>query len=224
MRLSIEQRINEVPHEVNELKDKIFDDHERQRQEFVAFESSCARRLKELEQKLSLAKESNNALQTLTLDFENYVNKENTREEYIRRLEAMVADMEKRVWPWRPNMDRSASPPPREERMATWQPANADGSARPDWMPWATYGKTMSPTASTVAPSPPISARPTPPTSRPSSARVTGRNRDSSYGNNSAVRRSSNPSAQPASSGSGFAAARVRPSSASSARSVRSAR
>lgn len=191
-----ERKLASLCEDMRHFKDTMAQERDKQKLEFGAFEVSTATRLEDAEHTTRSFQDSKRMLEKLSDDFESYVLNETQREVYTRRLEFVVKDMEARVWPWRPNMDRTdspppredrspppredRSPPPREDRIAAWQVASGlDGQTEASWPAgsqqrgWeeSTEGFIMA----SPGPSPPVSARPTPPTSRPSSARFRGR-------------------------------------------------
>lgn len=239
--LELEHRITEMSRVDPNLKDKFFEEQEKQKLEHSAFEKSANRRFEAIEAATKDVGETKSTLWELRVDFDEFHRGDSQREAYTQYLEAFVRDMEKRVWPWREHMDRSKSPPA-EERMELWQPTEIQGAGI-GWMPWPTHGPVKATALASScpstrppsdAPTPCASVRPTPPTSRPSSA-----HQNRSMGNVSTQSwRPTPPSSRPSSAsyrgrdpgranqtsvaGSGsIAAKRVRPLSASSARSAR---
>merc|ERR1711953_841663 len=99
------------------------------------------------------------------MQFTTFASEEERREQINRRLTILVKDMEDRNWPWRKNMDRSPSPGSdrNRDRIADLDALSAVGPEQNDWKLWPSRGP--------VKPAAPGSARPTPPPSRPASAR-----------------------------------------------------
>eukprot|EP00928_Gymnodinium_smaydae_P073386 TRINITY_DN56595_c0_g1_i1.p1 TRINITY_DN56595_c0_g1~~TRINITY_DN56595_c0_g1_i1.p1 ORF type:complete len:350 (-),score=41.99 TRINITY_DN56595_c0_g1_i1:230-1219(-) len=125
------------------------------------FQEITVRRLDRLEDSPEI-QHTAESLQKLTQEFVSYVSGENEREVLTRRLEYLVKDMEARNWPWRPNMDRSQSPPRgRDFGKTEWRPWPANGPVRPQSA--ATSALFLSDSGSRLTASPPMS--------RPSSAR-----------------------------------------------------
>lgn len=189
---TIERNIAESNMEVKELREKMVQDAEAQDSQFEDFATKTAQRLADAEVSITHFRHTRAALDDITTRFNDYLAIESERETFMRRYEYLVKDMEARMWPWRPGMDRSESPPPKEDRESY---RNEPFDTRSPWMVWPA-GRSLKATPSTSIGS--YSARPTPPTSRPSSAR---------YGRPTSA----------SSVGSGFAAARGRSSLGASA-------
>merc|ERR1712176_1211540 len=104
----------------------------------------------------------------LKADFANFASSDEQRESANRRLLVVVKDMEDRIWPWRPNMDRSQSPPPCEERanrrreLETSRELDASGQDVGERKLWPSRGQVKAQGESPT--------KPTPPSSRPASA------------------------------------------------------
>eukprot|EP00440_Ansanella_granifera_P001454 gb/GFBE01001565.1/.p1 GENE.gb/GFBE01001565.1/~~gb/GFBE01001565.1/.p1 ORF type:complete len:331 (+),score=48.11 gb/GFBE01001565.1/:1-993(+) len=186
------------------------------RQDLEGFQYSAGVRFAQLEQTATDQRDAKATLQKLEVEFQGYLNEEDKRDAYAHRLEVIVKDLEERTWPWRVRMDRSGSPNGRgmERSPSPTQGEDlADGcneQLRPHeisrWRPWPTNGP--------VKPTAPLARGP----SRPSSARQhrpVSQDPLQSFNFNPKHSRSTN---SVASAGSGMAAARVRPPSASSAR------
>lgn len=214
-RVHLETQVGETSAELRRLKETVSQENEKFKAAFTAMEVSMARRLEDLEHFTRDYKESRDSLHKLAADFRTYVEDQSQRDVYAKRLEFLVKDMEKRVWPWRPNMDRSQSPPPRQDFYDSTTQCLQDGNI--EWLPWPSNGpvktEKCSGSTSQVSPhhSPPASARPTPPSSRPNSARFRGRDASAAGSAVAAVRGGVNPPA-------GASSRSARPQSARSAR------
>jgi len=186
-RSTLERQIVHLSEELSGLKDKVLESQDSNKRAVSALLETTARSHKNIEYYAVKLGESRNMVDKLISDFNAYCSNDHQQKAYIQRLEVLCKDMEGRVWPWRPNMDRDKSPPPREEEIVSCQQGSASGE-KTEWVPWPPSGpvkssRTVSPgrstTASTVQPTPPpsrpSSAQPSPPSSRPSSARFRGR-------------------------------------------------
>lgn len=160
------------------LKDKVLESHEKNKLAISALQDSAAKAHKDIEHNAVKLADARSILDKVAADVDTYCRNDEQQKAYILRLEMLCKDMEGRVWPWRPNMDRSKSPPRYEDEMVAVPQYNAPGEKN-EWLPWPPNGpvkpdKTLTRTAS-PARSPPASVQPTPPSSRPSSARYRGR-------------------------------------------------
>lgn len=211
-RSALERQIQHLSDELSTLKDKVFDSHDASNRAISALQESTSKIHKDMEYHASKLGESRNTLDKLVADVDAYCSNDEQQKTYIQRLELLCKDMEGRVWPWRPNMDRSKSPPPREEEIVTWQQGNAFGD-KTGWLPWPPSGPVKISRNISPGRTPPSSVQPTPPSSRPSSARYRGR--EPTTARRGFSRSDSNPV------GSGCAAVKgARPSSARSQRST----
>jgi hypothetical protein len=171
---TVERQIIHLSEGLAHLREKVLASQEAHKQAVTDLQESAARSRKDIDYNATRLAESSNTLDKLVSEFDIYCRNDEQQKNYIQRLEMLCKDLEARVWPWRPNMDRSKSPPPREDELVVWQPSNAVGE-RAEWMPWPANkevkaGRPMSPGRT-----PPCSVQPTPPSSRPSSARYRGR-------------------------------------------------
>lgn len=132
--------------------------------EFETFASHESIRLESLEKAAKEQREAKRKLDKLHDDYTEYVKQQVDRDARTHVLEAMMKDMEGRLWPWRPNMDRSPSPP-------------RDGTEWKEWANhWPRYGPVkpenkfaMKALKRTAAMSPMTPPTPSPPESRPNS-------------------------------------------------------
>jgi len=205
VRLNIERTLRDQGDQTKALMERLRHEHDEQKAGLKSFSAAIERRIERIEPIIPDYQETSHTLYKLKQDFETYVNNEREREVFSRRLEILVKDMESRNWPWRPNMDRSPSPPRETSAPTSVALGGAGGATAPagvyevnDWRPWPTNGP----------------VRPTPPSSRPSSAR----SRRPPPGIENTTYRSASTSGM-SSAGSGLAVARVRPSSARGPRS-----
>jgi len=174
VRSDLEDQVTDLSGELSRLKDTVSQDREKQAVDFDVFYSNATRRLNDAEYTIRELQDSKVAVDKLTLEFDVFSNNERQLEAYTRRLEFLIKDMERRMWPWREQMDRSNSPPP----------VNTQDKIKPDWMPWPPYRPVKtSPTTSygsipslsavqRAASPPPSDAWPTPPTSTQSTSRA----------------------------------------------------
>merc|ERR1712139_257059 len=196
---TLKQQHSDLARELGRLKDTVSNENDKQELGLSAFQVGMTRRLEDVEATSRLLPDHHEKIQKLIADFDTWVSCETARETYTRRLEWLVRDMEGRVWPWRPNMDRSNSPPRNEDAIGQWNFVNFADDVN-ELMPPQSSGIMKASPDTSHGPTPPLSARPTPPTSRPSSARFRGRDPG---------RANPNPPAATSS-----AAGRIRPSSA----------
>merc|ERR1719353_1703933 len=184
--LNLERQYAEASREMRGVKDKVVqlelrafrDDFSKQALDSSAAQVDLARRIEGLEATTVALEESRFAVEKLMLDFENYSSAESQREAHTRRLEFLIKDMEERLFPWRPRMDRSSSPTRCEQRtdaVTYHMTAMQQSDDRAEWLPWPTGITVKASPSTSCAPSCRPTPRPTPPTSRPSSARFRGR-------------------------------------------------
>lgn len=192
--------------------------------DFITFERNCSASLEDMEHVMKDANESRETLLKLSQDFYEFANNLNQKQVYEQRLEFLVQHMASCAYA--PAAIRCNSPQQKDRsksldrnaastrsqyvdpNAASWQVK--DGKA--EWLPWPTPSKQANaPTAGSI--------RPSPPASRPSSARYRGNRGHEGDGGARPVSASS--------AGSGLAAARggpntaTKPSRPTSASSVR---
>lgn len=112
----LSRQIAEVSRVDQTLKDMIVREQEARRVDYSAFEESATQRLDNLELAVQDTDESRREILKLKVDFGELCQSETRRETYARHLESVIKDIEERVWPWRPKMDRGNSPVT-EERL-----------------------------------------------------------------------------------------------------------
>lgn len=183
---NIERDLNEQSETSKKFMEEFKREQSRLRNDLNALTEKAGKRLNGMENAISDYSGIWTSFHKLEADFSGYVSQENQRETYTKRLEILVKDMEGRNWPWRPNMDRSPSP---NSASIAWASHNSSHDAiraihDEDWRPWSTSGP----------------VKPSPPSSRPSSARY--------------KREQATKAPAACSAGSGASAARSRPSSA----------
>jgi len=205
---TIERQIDESISGLKHLRDELAQEREEQLGRVHVFEATTVQRLDDAERNVK-GRATREELENLVRELRSYISEESVREEFVRRYGNLLKDMEARVWPWRPNMDRSQSPPsPSKDEedlddikghMAHIVPSK---DARAAWTPWPSRGPVKPTPFSSICTTPSASARPTPPTSRPSSASYQARADDVGFRHGN-IRPMSASSA-----GSGLAAAR----------------
>jgi hypothetical protein len=118
-RISLELQFAEVARDHSSMKSRLSElssTREESQQDFAALKEGTHTRLEALEKITRNLRDSQDSVDKLTVNFDNFTDQQKQRENYTRRLEFIVKDMESRVWPWRTQMEqegRNLSPPSR---------------------------------------------------------------------------------------------------------------
>lgn len=136
-RMVTENKVHDLSLAATKLTEELTYAMEKLRTDLKNLSEKIPARLEPLEELGSTYAQTKEKLDKLHADYTDYVSKQQDRDARNHMLEMMMKDMEGRLWPWRPNMDRSQSP---QHSPRSASPPREPWDERRDWLPWPKLG------------------------------------------------------------------------------------